>query len=271
MTSAIVFSRDRAAQLDLLLSSIKENAPSLFQRTAVLFTHSSKSFRSGYQKCMDEHEDVLFVKERAFQEQLRAQVERADKYVAFLCDDDIFYRWMVEPTLPHEVLAAIPEVLCVSLRLGHNTTWCYPHAQKQRLPRFAHRNGMEVFKWTTGDFDFAYPGSLDGNVFRKDQLRYLVSEGPWNSPNDLEEHLNYVCRRTTATPLMACYKQSLLLGNPVNRVQQTHRNRVGEQFPVEPFKLNTQYLDGRRLRVQDLAVGLVKSAHHEVSLAKEET
>lgn len=130
---------------------------------------------------------------------------------------------------------------------------------------------MEVFRWADAVDDWSYPGSLDGHVFRKDQLRYLVSAGEWDSPNSLEDHLSLACRRTTTTPLMACYRTSLLLGNPVNRVQTSHiKNRAGEQFPVDTFRLNADFLAGRRLLVQNLQFTDVRAAHCEVALEAEE-
>ncbi len=271
MSTAIVFSRDRAAQLDLLLQSLAHNAPDLFKRIVILFTHSSSSFRRGYQICMDEHDHkVLFIKERDFRRQVLELVGRADKHVAFLCDDDILYRWMAEPTLPETFLSLRSDVLCVSLRLGKNTKMCYPLNRAQAQPRFTHRTGLETFKWAGADGDWGYPGSLDGHVFRKDQLRYLLSEGNWDSPNTLEDHLNQACRRTTLTPFMACYPRSLLVGNPVNRVQSSHPNRVGQMFPRDPFRLNEAYLAGRRLRVQDMVFPTIRAAHVEVALEAKE-
>jgi hypothetical protein len=57
----IIFSKDRACQLDQLLSSFKAHAPnfaSSFLRLHVLYTYSSKDFQKGYQQAMSFHPTV---------------------------------------------------------------------------------------------------------------------------------------------------------------------------------------------------------------------
>jgi hypothetical protein len=267
--TGLVLSKDRPAQLDLLLSSIASNAPSLFKQVTVLYHPANRAFLAGYRALIPEHPAVKFRREKDFPAQVRHLVEHSTATVAFLCDDDIVWRWMVEPMLPSQFLAAHSDVLCVSLRLGKGLTDCYPLRRKQAQPNFVWRHGMNVWKYASADGDYSYPGSLDGDCFRRDHLRLLIRDGDWASPNELEEHLTRECRRTEL-PLMACYGKSLVVGVPANRVQDSHPNRHGDMFPLGAEELNREFLAGRRLRVENLSIGDVRAAHHEVDLTAKE-
>ncbi len=53
MINAIIFSKDRASQLRLLLYSIQKNAPHAFNLN-VIYTSSNEEFKQGYEKLKDE-------------------------------------------------------------------------------------------------------------------------------------------------------------------------------------------------------------------------
>jgi hypothetical protein len=62
----IIFSKDRACQLDQLLSSFKAHVPnfaSSFLRLHVLYTYSTRDFQKGYQQAMSFHPTVNWHKE----------------------------------------------------------------------------------------------------------------------------------------------------------------------------------------------------------------
>ena len=53
MINAIIFSKDRAAQLRLLIYSIQKNAPHAFNLN-VIYTSSNEEFNKGYEKVKGE-------------------------------------------------------------------------------------------------------------------------------------------------------------------------------------------------------------------------
>ena len=53
MINAIIFSKDRAAQLRLLIYSIQKNAPHVFNLN-VIYTSSNEEFNKGYEKVKEE-------------------------------------------------------------------------------------------------------------------------------------------------------------------------------------------------------------------------
>lgn len=263
--SGVVFSRSRASQLHLLLTSLATNAPSLLDKVTVIWKASDQKHLAAYHLCEDEHPEVLFQRETDFRKQVERALAASGRHTAFFCDDDICWRYQTELVAPGNFLSTYPEVLTVSLRLGLKHDECYPLRCAQRLPKFMWRSGLYAFSWATADKDFAYPGSLDGNIWRSHQLRALIHGGAWNSPNSLEEWLNAQASRSSLS-LMGCYKKSLLLGNPINVVQNTHPNRHGETHGALAEVLNDRYLAGERLRVEDLKFPVVRAAHVEVDL-----
>jgi hypothetical protein len=96
----LVFSRDRAAQLDLLLRSIEKHGPWLYKTVTVLHTFSSPEFGLGYRDVIAEHPWVRFVPEVNFESDVRNWLERhTGETVSFLVDDCVFYRDAYQPEM----------------------------------------------------------------------------------------------------------------------------------------------------------------------------
>ncbi len=269
MTHAIVFSRNRPAQLDLLLSSISRYAPNLAEQITVLWRADNNNYKRGYLICGREHPNIGFLQETAFNKDLRKlvfnyseQYEPLPDHYVFFCDDDVFYRPLPTPT-PQTLLGLYPNVLTVSLRLGFNTQRCYSLRINQGLPTTPHHweDGF-LWEWKGQTGDWGYPGSLDGNVWRAVELEDLLNEQQPANPNQLEEMLNRACERLPKME-MICYRQSCLVGNAVNLVNDSHAtNRYGEthNFPVE--LLNDWYLDDMRIK-NTISPSHVNAAHTE--------
>lgn len=264
--AAIVFSRDRAAQLDLLLESLARNAPGLLGRVDVLWQATGAAYESGYEMCAAAHPEVSFVRETAFASQVAVLVDGAGP-LTFFTDDSVLFRPLT-PRLrrPDSWLLADDELLCFSLRLGGNCDTCYPLARSQSLPAFRDLDGETVaWDWRDADGDFAYPGSLDGHVFRRETIVELLSDGEFGNPNTLE---GLLATRVAADRRgsMASYRESHLVGLPVNRVNETHANRFGERWPYGPSVLNERYLAGGRLDPEAIDGETVDAAHAELPL-----
>lgn len=92
MVDALIFSKDRACQLDLLLRSIDRHAPNLYSSLTVLWTASQREYGKGYAVCFSEHAGVKFIAESDFEGQVRHWLRIVGPKVSFLVDDDVFYR-----------------------------------------------------------------------------------------------------------------------------------------------------------------------------------
>lgn len=269
MIEAIIFSKNRAAQLDLLLRSITARAPFLFNKVSVIYTASSSTFNDGYEVCRKQHPQVHLLPQGDFEEQvmLMLNLNFASNEVCFLCDDDVFTRVFSEPA-PSHLLKENRDVLCVSLRLGTNTTECYPLRRAQEDPEWTlAMKDLRFWVWYMADADWGYPGSLDGHVFRRETLRAILSNTSFANPNSLEDVLNRECHKLSRSyPRMVCYENSLITGVPVNIVNNTHGNRNGETHPRDPEDLNNRYLNGERLSLETFSRRKVTGAHTELAL-----
>ena len=97
MIDALVFSKDRACQLDLLLRSIDRHAAEMYSSLTVLWRASSREFARGYAIAFSEHAGAKFILETDFEAQVRHWLHLSDEVVSFLVDDDVFYRDALEP------------------------------------------------------------------------------------------------------------------------------------------------------------------------------
>jgi hypothetical protein len=264
LVRTIVFSRDRAAQLDLLLRSLARNGRLLFDEIVVLLRSTSEESALAYDLVALEHSRVRLVEERrSFAEEVYALLPEGG-YVLFLTDDDVLYGRV--DARPLTFLGGNPTVATFSLRLGVNTRICYPYRREQELPPVAPGAGVVMsWRWNGADGDFGYPLSLDGHLFRAADVHRLLDGADFSNPNELEGAL---ARRAPSfrRPLMASYRQSRLVSIPTNRVTETPGNRFGESFPSDPRNLNERFLAGERLDLDGFDFARVEGAHHELPL-----
>lgn len=246
-------------QLDLLLRSLEKNGGGYFIPTHVLWRASTEEFHVGYKTCMTDHPSVSFELESDLADQVRYLLYRAE-HVTFFTDDDVIYR-----PLPSLVPLPLHGWLCFSLRLGRNTTWCYPHGRKQGLPRFFHGGDILAWYWWNADGDFGYAASLDGHIFRGETLRRALEDlDRVKSPNQIEDHLVHAFAGDPRP--MGSYRESHLVGVPANRVNGTHPNRNGEEHSYDVAGLNKRYLAGERVDIDALAFDSIVGAHQELEL-----
>lgn len=251
--NAIIFSYNRPAQLDLLLRSIELNHPEL--RPVVLYRHDvSDTYQQAYRSVFAAHPHTAHVEEGWFKEQLEMLLAGIGTSVMLLCDDDVVYRRM---TLPWRYFTS-HEVFSFTYRLGLNTTYCYPLDQQQSIPEFIQQGLFHYWRWDTAEYDFGYPGSIDGGVFRAQQLLEMVRPLPYFNPNTFEDAIMQRCKQYNL-PVLACYQQSCVVGMPLNIVNVSHPNRhVGETSPLE---LNERYLAGEQISLDTIDADKVNAAH----------
>lgn len=272
MISTIVLSKDRPAQLDLLLRSIKRNGGEAiggrFSSVTVL-----ARFSEGYKEVRDEHDLVAFAFGDAaqFEDDVRWALDQAGEFVCFMCDDGILYR-PLETTLPQTALRINPQTLCFSLRLGRDTTTCYPSGVEQGLPPEFGEPFCQVWDWTRhptepGLSDFGYPGSIDAHVFRTADVQQMLAGRCFPNPTALECALVDGCfELADERPLMACYPHSVYVGNPINRVSEQSNVRYGERFPLSADECRERFLSGLRIDLDALDFSAVNGAHTEIEL-----
>lgn len=265
MIAAVIFSRDRACQLDLLLRSLTVNAPGIFDPVTVIWRATAEQFTEAYGRCMAEHPRTRFLREDGLTYQTRSLIAKAESLVCFFTDDDVLHRPLDENgAVLHEHALDREDVLSFSLRLGRNTTVCYPHGRRQRLPQIRWGGDLMLWEWEAADQDFSYPCSLDGHLYRKEDLLVLLDGQHFTTPNFLEDVLMREPQRLRR-PLMAAYGESRIVSVPANKVTESHLgNRHGQEHPASAAELNARYLAGGRIDLAAMDFSSVCGAHHEL-------
>jgi FkbM family methyltransferase len=266
-TRGVVFSKDRPLQLEATLSSFyRRCADADGVALSVLFTCSDDPQWSAYAALSREYPQVDFVRETDFRGDLLALLAGSD-LVLFLVDDTLF----TQPFTMAEIRAALgaeADALGFSLRLGHNTTYCYSLDQPQRLPLF-HEIQTDTLKydWTGADLDFGYPLEVSSSVYRVADLLPLLNALPFHHPNSLEE---LIARSTGAyrehRQALLCFSRSVAFSTPLNRVQSSHPNRASARPELSSASLLARFVGGERVDVDAYAGFLPQACHQEVVL-----
>lgn len=258
--NVIIFSKDRACQLDLLLRSIQEFVlDTEVIHFSILYKSSAASYNQGYDKVKQAFPTFQFVDETKgpgdFKSQLLALIDPAIPLSMFLVDDDLFKAAFSLADAPVSTFQDHPEILCLSLRLGKHIDYCYMLDIHTPAPRFA-PGGMWTWQGQPGDW--GYPMSLDGHIFRTHEIEPLLRQLAYENPNRLEARL---AAHPLAQAKMNCYPESRILNLPINKVQQVFKNRSGT---VDVALLNERYVkDGLRIQLSPLRGVLNRAPHQE--------
>lgn len=193
MINTIIFSKDRAMTLRLLLESIQRNAMSAFN-VNVLYSYSNEEFKSGYEKLQAENilPRINWVVEEDFKKQTLGLLDRKYtldlnyEYCCFFMDDDIVYK-KFEIEKIYSTLKNDQEVFCFSLRLGKNTTECYSMNAKNVIILSSEEEGIIKWDWSKHYMDFGFPLSIHGHIFRTREIMKLTNNVRFTNPNSLEE------------------------------------------------------------------------------------
>jgi hypothetical protein len=243
--NCIIFSMNRACQLELLLQSMQRHAA--WMRPSVLYKHTTFQFGLGYAKLKNMYY-IQWEKERHFRSDLIGLAHPYDPFTMFLCDDDVFINPVLFDTTPLDN----PNIACISLRLNPHLTYCHPSGGQSRY---------DTRGWEYSEGDYGYPMSLNGHIYRTADVMPMLKYLGYTNPNELEREMaaNPICRR-----FIHFYDKSSVMNIPLNQVQTMWKLPCGTDSPET---LNDKFLQGYRLdsRLYD---GYQNTACHELPLMK---
>lgn len=250
----VIFSRDRACQLDALLRSMERFVQVAHHKT-VLYAASNDDFERGYRSLMAGNRATRFVRESDFKRDLLSiltEARRLGRHILFLVDDILFLRdWSGGDNL--QLFTDNENILTLSLRLGEKITHCQPRGMATTPHDFTDSN---LWHWREGsDGYWNYPMSLDGHLFRAEDIVDRLSQLAFSNPNILEAAL---AGQDIQKPLMLAERRPYLVNLALNRVQSTFANPSGE---VSADRLNRAYLDGRRIDIEPIIGGEYDACH----------
>lgn len=281
-SECIVFSMDRAMQLDALLGSYVENVTNP-ARAHILYRATTKAHQEAYADVFKKYASiiasvVLQEQRETFREQLLDILEGIhSEKMFFLVDDDLF----VEKFDLDDLVRIDTRYVIPSLRMGANLSESYMLQQLQAKPHFyrwsglcsladesdmfiseTNRDDLLSWIWDQGIHDWAYPLSVDGHIFSTAEMVALTKYTEFNSPNTFEGNLqrysDFFKHR-----IGVCYRKSRLVNIPCNKVQTDNANIHGDIHQDE-LLLNWQH--GLQIDYQSLYGMDNKSAHQEIAL-----
>lgn len=259
----IIFSKDRALQLDALLSSYfkyTQNSRPIY----VLFSVSDKEYEKGYTLLQEKwfNRAIQFIQEKEFKKDLIQLIDSLKINKLCFLVDDILFKTSVDLDPFFEIN---PKKYVASLRMGEHLNYAYTMQKKQSLPAFKQFNkGQEMISWNFNEavLDWNYPLSVDGHLFDYSEIKILIEELNYRAPNSFEEALqimNPLFQKRTGV----CYKLSKIVNNPCNKVQEENNNIAGD---ISVEELNKRWLEGYTIRYEQYEDIKNESAHYELPI-----
>jgi hypothetical protein len=268
----IIFSKNRACQLHLLLESIQRNAPLFFDEIVILYT-ATDLYEGGYTILRAHFPEstvsgISYVQEKHFKDDLLALLdEERFPFTTLLVDDAIFYRPVT--TKKETALRAITDdVVCFSLRLGINCTYSHPvdisyslgeHEVVGDFLKFDYRKQMKG--------DFSFPLSTDGHIYRTTLLKSLLERIEFADPNWLEFRLQNLTSGSEIPRMIASFKESRVVSVPVNAVNIHLEHKYGMDFFISAKALNKRYVGGEVIDLTALDFSKVNGPHREINFS----
>lgn len=260
--SFIIFSKDRALQLDGLLRSTLHHVTGAYS-IHVLYCASNAAHAHAYRELTDgiQHSDrIQWTKEADFRKDLVHTLQGTQTTsVCFLVDDIVFIRPVDLDTLDRNAM----NDGIVSLRLGSQITFCYTKQKAMQLPTLnpsKKQDDLLKFSWEDGSYDWAYPLSVDGHIFPTSEISVAAKLLDYRAPNTFERALQIL------TPLYQkrpgyCFEYPRMFNIPLNRVQNENENISGE---ISPEYLLAKWQAGLALDFLALKDISTNSVHKEV-------
>ena len=265
----VIFSKDRAAQLDLFLRSMKNFFPEWhrYRDVHVLYTYSNEAFGAGYVKTVTLHPEMHYVYENPgmFKMDTINLIDKNRNFTMFFVDDNVFKNRFSLQCEEVKEFALREDIACVSLRLCPRINYCYTMNIPMDTPKFLEEKRF-IWKWYgASQGDWSYPMSLDGHLFKTEEILPLLMVLSYSNPNTME---GVLANSPFNTPLMICFEDSKIFNVPANKVQNVNNNRHGN---ISAGAINEQYLiGGNRLSLNKLLLNPLSinntSCHQDVPL-----
>lgn len=257
MNRLLVWSKDRAAQLELLLMTIKSQPYPLFDQICVVYKATTPDLEYGYQIVYQEYPQIpLFNEEFVnFEHQTKTLANNCDN-IYFSTDDTILYR-----NCPYE-LPNINYGECFSLRLGTNTIIQNCHTGQLQEPLNKFIEGPEGISWNPHLYhptnNYGYCFGLDMCGYNASQMRNIFKQIDFKTTNELESRL---FKHRDGITVMKSFRRSVAVNVPYNNISGITACMSGTPSLSQ---LNTEFLNGKRLRYDPQVV--VEGCHQEIPL-----
>lgn len=247
MIDVLIFSKDRACQLDLTLTTLKKHFKEWRTQTyTILYTYSNDLNRLAYDRVRNLHPQFQWVIENSFrQDVINIFNTGTNPYYSFIVDDDVFINGFSLDSPEFHEFKLNPHIACVSPRIAPYVNYCYTARISTPPPKeFINKT---IWNWTNPELlgDWCYPQSIASfHIFRREDLNYSINNAPFRAPNSFEG----TCLAPNPPrhrPLMVCFEQCKVICGTNNRVQVENNNY--HENTHTPEMLAKYFLLGKRL------------------------
>jgi|SRR3989344_512654 len=226
--TTLIFSKNRACQLDLLLRSLRFKVKQ--NNLRVLYT-CDPEYEAAYDRVIKMHPDVEFVLEKDFQSQVIGSI--ADEYLLFLVDDDVMIDSYSEDCPEFTEFQRNEDIICLNLGMARNYDYDYLKNKLVPIPKFD--RGM--WEWKNYAHDWGYPMAVSAHIFRKKDILPILETIKFSGPHALERYM----RGMLDKPLMIGFEKAKFINIPVNRVGNNPQ-RISNITPTSV--LSDKFMDG---------------------------
>lgn len=256
----VIFSKDRAMQLEALFSSIAKNARDVFSDINVLFTTSDESYKYSYEILEENYSQVNFIEEKDFNNDIHNLIDDGSyNYIMFLTDDDIIFKDISAYGFKRFITEGI---CCFSYRLGTNINYCYSCDKPNKLGIHSCHGNIISWDWRDEELDFNYPLSVTSHVFYSKLIKKVTKDLYFTNPNNMEAKIQ---ERRNILPLgMMSPEYSCIVGIPANKVNTEYPNRNGLKYPYSTEELNNLFLNNKKIDISKMDFSNINAAQQEI-------
>lgn len=270
MIHIIIFSFNRALQLEALLASIQKHWQKTEYKLSVLYNTTGGDYQKAYDILQKEYPACEFVKETRklvgyhcgdycrlfnlmklvkypymrkqksdFRDLLNNMLATSGcEYTMFLTDDSAFIKDVVLSTTDLAFIDKNPNQNQIALRLGKNIT-----ERPSTIPlkdsclEWDFHNHRDARSW-------GYNFSVDAHIYSTKLLHSLLTKIIYSNPTTLEANICHYVKMHNLMDHGLTYEYPFILSFPINMVQEIDDN---ESMGISIEDLNSYYMNGKRL------------------------
>lgn len=263
MIDCLIFSKDRACQLDLLLRSIHDNFAEL-SCIYILYTASNYDFNTGYELLIKKFPKLNWVRETDLVADIKNIITSfKEEFSLTLVDDEVVIRNQpIQPML--DIMHSDNSIHCASLRVGRNINFTYSSDIASPPPDFEiFPNGILKWDWREcrGD-DWNFIACINSQIYRTKILQELIVDNDFTSVNNIE---NAILRKTKSFPDgMICFDWPKTINIANNLVQCDYYSKNRGTHEYAPLTLNAKFLSGYEIETGNIYGYITNSAIVEI-------
>lgn len=260
MVTMLVWSRNRAMQLDALLRSAKKHVKGITH--IVVLYRADAGFTAGYARCISQHTEATFVIESDFERNIKSIAKNiVTPYVLGNSDDNVFIR-----DVDLRKIAIPSDVVGYSLRLGKNIAFCQP--AKIALKQPLYRKDRSFLEWAWRDSDprgcLGYPHPVDSTVYKTTYFQSLLDGTTFSNPCAMENAI--LAKKHSAPSYLRSVQETALVSIAHNAMTEANNANAGGSLE----ELEKRYVRGERICI-DVLDGMKTPAAHIAMEYKYET